>query len=114
MLRHPIVANVMRAGCIRLRGVQVEWQERPYRQARCVRWIGLLEGRALIGKATDAAEASKVVIERPIFLNQDHYMFDVSYFGATGRNGKKRRRSAATGQPQSRQFCYCRRSSEFK
>lgn len=78
MLRHPVVAEVVRAGGIRCGSVQVEWQESPHGGVRCVRWIGLLECHALIGKSTDAAVASKVMIERPVFLNQDHHMFDVS------------------------------------
>ena len=56
----------------------MEGQELPYRQDGRVGWIGLLECRALIGKSAHAAVASKVVIEGPVFLNQDHHMFDVS------------------------------------
>jgi hypothetical protein len=56
----------------------VEWQECPHGRIRGVRWIGLLKCRALIGKTTDAAVASKVVIERPVFLNQDDHVLDVS------------------------------------
>ncbi len=78
MLRYPVVSDVVGAGCVRCGGVQVEWQECPHGRARCVRWIGLLESRASIGKSTNAAVASKVVIERPVFLNQDDHMLDVS------------------------------------
>src|ERR1700687_5931496 len=86
MLRHPIVTNVVRAGSIRLRGVQVKWQQFPDRGARRVGWIGLLEGRALIGKSAHTSVASKVVIKRAVFLSQDHHMLDVSNFRATRRN----------------------------
>jgi hypothetical protein len=55
----------------------MEWQESPHGGDRGVRWIGLLERHALIGKSTDAAVASEVMIERAVFLNQDYYVFDV-------------------------------------
>ena len=77
MLRYPVVSDVVGAGRVRCGGVQVEWQECPHRRDRCIRWIGLLECRALIGKSMDAAVASEVVIERPVFLNQNDYMLDV-------------------------------------
>jgi hypothetical protein len=48
------------------------------RYVRRVRWIGLPECHAWIGKAAHAAIAPKIVIERTVFLNQDHHMFDVS------------------------------------
>src|SRR5260370_39741849 len=48
MLRHPVVRDVMRAGCIRCGGVQVEWQECPHGGDRCVHWVGLMESPALI------------------------------------------------------------------
>ena len=69
MLWHPVVGDVVRAGCISLGGVQVEWQECTYRRDHRVRWIGLLECRALIGKSSHPSVASEVVIERPVFLN---------------------------------------------
>jgi hypothetical protein len=56
---------------------------------------GLLERHALIGKSTNAAVASKVMIERSIFLNQDHHVFDVSEFGANGGKQRKIDRTAA-------------------
>jgi hypothetical protein len=31
----------------------------------------------LIGESTHAAVTSEVVVERAVFLNQDHHMFDV-------------------------------------
>lgn len=78
MLRHPIVGDVWRAGCVCFGTVEMEGQELPYRRDGGVGWIRLLECRALIGKPAHAAVASKVVIKGPVFLNQDHHMFDVS------------------------------------
>jgi hypothetical protein len=78
MLRRPVVADVVRAGGIRRGGIQVEWQESPHGGVRCVRWVGLLECHTLIGKSTDAAVASKIMIEGSVLLNQDHHVFDVS------------------------------------
>src|SRR2546429_9485861 len=63
MLRHPVVSDVVRACGIRCGGVQMERQECPHGGDRCVRWIGLVERQALIGKSTHTAVASKVMIE---------------------------------------------------
>jgi len=87
----------------------------PMGECRCVRWIGLLERHALIGKSADAAVASKVVIERPVLLNQDHHMFDVGYFGASARNRRRSdRTTAASVQTQRRQFCNGCSRTEFQ
>ena len=114
MLRDPIVANVVRAGSICLRGVQMKWQELSDRRAGRVRGIGLLEGRALIGKSADTSIASKVVIKRPVFLSQDHHMLDVSDFRATRRNTRNQLGSAAPVQSQRSQLCNRRRTSQFE
>src|ERR1700730_9026251 len=98
MLRDPIVANVVRAGSICLRGVQMKWQELSDRRAGRVRGIGLLEGRALIGKSANTPIASKVVIERAVFLSEDHHMFNVGDFRATRRNTRNQLGSAAPVQ----------------
>ena len=82
----------------------MKWQELPDRRNRRVGWIGLLKCRALIGKSTDAAIASKVVIERPVFLRQDHHMLDVSQFGATGGTRRNQFGDAATVQTQGGQL----------
>jgi hypothetical protein len=77
MLGHPVVADVVGAGSIGGGSVEVEGQERPDWRVRGVGRIGLLERHALIGESTDAAVGTKVMIERAIFLNQDHDMLDV-------------------------------------
>jgi hypothetical protein len=77
MLRDPIVRNVMRTGGIRCGGIKMEWQELPDGRARCVCRIGLLECHAWIGKSTDAAVSSEIMIEGAVFLNEDYDVFDV-------------------------------------
>jgi hypothetical protein len=67
----------MRTGGIRCGGVETEGQKFPDGRARGVCWIGLLKRHALIGKSTDAAVGSKVMIERAVFLNEDYDVFDV-------------------------------------
>ena len=115
MLWHPVVGDVVRAGCIRCGGVEMKWQECSHGGIHCVRWVGLLKCQALIGKSTDAAIASKVMIERPIFLNQDHDVFNVSQFGANRRHRRRSdRTTVASMQTQRRQFCNgcCRTESK--
>src|SRR5579864_445230 len=114
MLRHPIVTDVVRASSIRLRGVQVKWQQLPDRSAGRVGWIGLLEDRALIGKSENTPIAAKVVIERPVFLSQDHHMLDVSDFRATRRKTRNQLGSAAPVQSQRSQLCKRRGTSQFE
>src|SRR5579864_5725424 len=114
MLRHPIVANVVGASSIGLRRVQVKWQQFPDRRARRVGWIGLLEGRILIGKSADTSVAAKVVIERAVFLREDHHVFNVSYFRATRRNPRNQLGSAASMQSQRSQLCNRRGTSQFE
>ena len=65
----------------------MEWQEFAYRRTGCIRWIELLECHTLIGKSTDAAIASEVMIEGPVFLNEDNDVFDVAKFAAGRRAG---------------------------
>jgi hypothetical protein len=76
----------------------MKWQQFPDWRARRVGWIGLLEGRALIGKSANTPIASKVVIERAVLLSQDHHVLDVSYFRATRRNTRNQLGSAAPMQ----------------
>lgn len=96
----------------------MEWQECPHRGTCGIRWIGLLECCTLIGKSTDTAIASKVVIERPVFLGQDDHMLDVSELRASGREGRDGRRidrtAAAAGQGQTPELCKSRRGSELQ
>jgi len=67
---HPVGVCVLHAAFV---AEVSRWNGKSVpRGDRCVRWIGLLERHALIGKSTGATVASKVVIERPVLLNQDH------------------------------------------
>ena len=76
------MGDVVRACCIRHRGVQMEWQQRAYGWVRRVRWVRLLESHTLIGKSTHAAITSEVVIEGSVLLDKNHDMLDIVHRGA--------------------------------
>jgi len=63
--------NVVSAGRVRYRSVEMEWQQFREWRGGGVGRVTLLKCCALIGKTPDAAVASEVVIERTVFLDQD-------------------------------------------
>ena len=91
VLRNPVVRDVVGAGGVGLRGVEVEGQKHAGGRTGGVAGIGLIESRARVGESADAAIAAEVVIEGAIFLDEDDDVIDVGDFGAgggrTGRSG---------------------------
>ena len=78
MLRDPVVGDVVGAGGIGLRGVEVEGQQYAGGGTGGIAGIGLIEGGALIGESADASVAAEVVIEGAILLDEDDDVIDVA------------------------------------
>jgi hypothetical protein len=109
--------DVVRARRICRGGIKVEWQKRAYRRDGGITRMGLLECHALIRKSTHSTVTPKIVIERPIFLSQDHHVLDVRQFRATGgaRVGRRNNRTPATSvQTQRCQFGHRTRDTELQ
>ncbi|SRR6266566_7359325 len=87
VLRYPIMRNVVSAGRVRYRSVEMEWQQFREWRGGGVGRVRLLKCCTLIGKTPDAAVASEVVIERTVFLDQDDHVVDVAQFCASGWDG---------------------------
>src|SRR5579862_2464380 len=75
----------------------MERQQYADRRVGRVSRIGLLEREALVRESPHPAIAPKIVIEGPIFLDQDDHMFDVGQFAAArGRTGRNNGVAAAS------------------
>src|ERR1700746_3389192 len=85
MLRNPVVVDIVRAGCIRCRGVQMKGQEHADRWARRIRCVRLLECHTLVRKSADASVAAEIVIKGTVFLDEDDDMFDIAQLCARRR-----------------------------
>ena len=90
------MGDVVRAGGVDLRGVEVEGQENPSGCAGHVGRVGLVVGRAWIGESANASIAAEVMIEGAIFLNEDNDVIDVCDLGAGGGCGRGRSTVAST------------------
>src|SRR6185369_2788963 len=101
MLRNPIVGDVVRACRIRLRSIQMKWKQHAGWCVGCVAGIGLLKCGALICESAHSSITSKIMIKRPIFLDENDDVLDVRQLGATART-RRRRNSAAAASPASR------------
>ena len=77
--------DVVSAGSVGCGSVEMEGEKRSDGSDRRVGRIGLLEGRAFVREPANAAVASKIVVERTIFLNKDDDVLDIGKFGAGGR-----------------------------
>jgi len=107
MLRHPCVGYVVSARCIRRGSVKMEWQQISNRRVRGVRGIGLLERCTVFRESSHAAIAPKIVIEGPIFLDEDDHVFDILQFAAgagTRRNIRSDCQTTATLYQKTAQF----------
>ena len=81
-------------------------QQYAGRRVRGICGIALLECRTLVGESTHAAVASKIMVERTIFLDKDDDMLDVSQSCASRRSGACRSTSAAASmQKSSSELC---------
>ena len=65
----------------------MKWQKCADRRRRGIRRVGLLESHALVGKPTNTAVASKVVIEGAVFLDENHDVLDIGQLRACGGSG---------------------------
>src|SRR4029077_1497335 len=95
MLRHPLVSDVGGTRCVGRGSVQMKWQECSNWRVRCICRIGLLECRTPLGEAANATVTSKIVVERPVLLNQNDDVLDARHFGAGKRWSAKRTSTAA-------------------
>ena len=85
-------------------------------ELRGIRRIRLLKCGARIGKSSHSAKASKVVIERPIFLDENDDMLNITEFAANRRAGV-RLRNTSTAAPTPERGCNFgsqRTRAEFK
>jgi hypothetical protein len=55
----------------------MEWQQVPDRRGTRVRGIWLLKRATVVRESPNASIAPKVVIERAVFLNENHHVLDV-------------------------------------
>src|SRR6266436_4543158 len=106
VLWHPVVRDVVGACCVRLGGVEMEWQQYAGRWVRGICRVGLLECRTLVRESTHAAVASEIMVEGTIFLDEDDDVVDVSQFGANGWSGNGGSiATAASRQKRGRDLC---------
>ena len=92
VLWNPIVRNVVSTGGVGCGSVEMKRKQRSDGSDGGVGRIRLLEGRAFVRKAANAAVASEIVVEGTIFLDKDDDVLDIGKFG-TGGTARRRRRN---------------------
>ena len=93
----------------------MEWKQYAGRRVRGICRVGLLECWTLFGESTHAAVASEIMVEGPIFLDENDDVLDVSQFGANGWSGTGgSTSSAATRQKHSRELSCSRGGANFQ